>query len=159
MNNYPPVDKLMSCKNILYHIMKAYNKEFVKGKQSFLQRVVQEDDSICRHFVGVVTNIETNLLKEHVIHISDGSYSICTGLIQQPDNTQTSCESRLKEYIEMGKIYVGQKLHMVNQSLKKHMKDCDFSTEHYFLQNQGKYELVLNLNGIHPAKYDHKLGA
>ena len=47
---------------------------------------------------------------------------------------------------------------MINQGLKKQMKECDFSTEHYFPQNHSKYELVLNLNGIQPASYDQKLG-
>ena len=95
MNNNPPVDKLMSCKNVLYHIMKAYNKEFVKGKQSFFQRVIQEDDTIAKHFVGVITNIETNRLKEHVVHISDGHYTLRSELIQAVTEENT-CEFKLK---------------------------------------------------------------
>lgn len=38
--------------------MKKYNKEFIQGKQSFFQRVIQEDEQIQRHFVGVVAAIK-----------------------------------------------------------------------------------------------------
>ena len=34
------IAKYLSPQNVLYHIMKRYNKEFVQGKQSFFQRVV-----------------------------------------------------------------------------------------------------------------------
>ena len=48
----------LSAQNIVYHVMKKYNKEFVQGKQSFFQRVLQEDEQIQRHFVGVVAAIK-----------------------------------------------------------------------------------------------------
>lgn len=38
--------------------MKKYNSEFVQGKQSFFQRVIQEDEQIQRHFIGVVAAIK-----------------------------------------------------------------------------------------------------
>lgn len=86
------VDKLKSSvtnpNNVLYHLMKAYHREFVRGKQSFLQRVLQEDEQVCRHFVGLVTSIETNERREHVVSISDGAYILRSTLISGDSSLQ-----------------------------------------------------------------------
>ena len=73
--------KIVSVQNVVYHVMKAYHKEFVKGKQSFFQRLIQEDEHVSRHFVGVITGITSNEYKEHVVEISDGMYVLKTKLI------------------------------------------------------------------------------
>jgi hypothetical protein len=63
----------MCLENILYHLGKRYRREFIEGKRSFFQRVIQKDEGPGSHFVGVVSGI--NRMASHTeVLISDGYY-------------------------------------------------------------------------------------
>lgn len=126
--------------------MKKYNKEFIKGKQSFFQRVIQEDEQISRHFVGLVAAIKTDLEGKHTLTVSDGTYCLDSEVISgSPTDKRFAsfeiinreiAESKLKSLIETGKICVGQKLHFVCQGLSKTLSDSTNHSKHYFIQNE-----------------------
>ena len=68
-----PQRDLMSLENILYHLAKRYRREFIEGKRSFFQRVVQKDEGPGSHFVGFVSGI--NRMTSHTeLLVSDGYY-------------------------------------------------------------------------------------
>ena len=164
VGNEPLRDKLakyLSLKNVLHHIMLAFNREFVRGRQSFFQRVVQGDEPIGRHFVGVIARIDTNDKREHVIHISDGNYCLKSTLLPHyPEGSvlTKTCQSELERLIRIDRIKVGTKLHLINQGLTKELKEGEPETEHYLLANSDKHRLVLNFNGMYPAEQSEKLG-
>jgi len=67
-------------------------------------------------------------------------------------------DGKLFNLCDLGRIKVGQKLHLVNQSLVTCSEQEDDETEHYFLKNRKKYQLRLNINGISLARETDKLG-
>jgi hypothetical protein len=105
----------------------------------------------------MVAAIETNKYKEHIVTISDGTYSLRSSLItgKPPGSKQVinenMAEAKFKHLIDQCIIEVGQKLHFINQGIKKELVEADTETEHFFLQNQGKFTFMLNLNGLSPA--------
>ena len=138
-SRFLPSHRITSVQSVLYTIMKKYHKEFMLGKQSFFQRVVQEDEQISRHFVGLIAAIKVDLEGKFTVMVSDGSYSLdCDEITwHQTDsrfNSKTA-DSKLKQFIERGRICVGQKLHFVCQTMRKELSDSKLETKHYFLEN------------------------
>lgn len=70
-----------------------------------------------------------------------------------------SNDGKFYSLCDSGRIRVGLKLHMVNQSLVSCSGSEDEETEHYFLRHRQKYQLKLNVNGISLAREKTKLGA
>lgn len=92
--------------------------------------------------------------------ISDGTY-ILNSFVDNPDeNGHSDCETQLWQLVQTRKIFVGQKLHMINSNMKKVMelREVAAVTDHYFLMEQEKYLLCLNFNGLYPAKNNARLG-
>ena len=92
--------------------------------------------------------------------ISDGTY-ILNSFVDNPDeNGHSDCETQLWQLVQTRKIFVGQKLHMINSNMKKVMelRETAAITDHYFLMEQEKYLLSLNFNGLYPAKNNARLG-
>ena len=93
--------------------MKKYNKEFVKGKQSFFQRAAQGDEPMARHFVAVVASVVdvvTGAGGGHLlVQISDGAY-VLEARVENMQNAAShikSCQSELYRLIKTGKIFEG----------------------------------------------------
>ena len=113
----------MCLENILYHLAKRYRREFVEGKRSFFQRIVQKDEGPGSHFVGFVSGI--NRMSSHTeVMISDGYYSIRSQQIRRANDLQGN-DDRILNLIEDKKIYPGMKLHFINQSLSALPQDKD----------------------------------
>lgn len=152
-------------RNIVFHMVKKYKQEFISSRLSFFQRVIQGDQPIARHFVAVVASAATEGSKL-VMELSDGAYTleaIAEGCMEaNPSSPQKTCQEELYRLWETGKIFVGQKLHFINQNLicinQDLGDDGEQANQHWFLQNRRKYRIGLNYNGIYPASFDAKLG-
>ena len=96
------------------------------------------------------------------VGVSDGAY-ILIGLVRQlppPYSQLRFCQNQMFHLIKTGKIYVGQKLHFINQQIFKNQNQVQISTDsgHYFLENQNNFNIDFNYNGIYPAKNTLRLG-
>jgi hypothetical protein len=114
LNAYQEILNLetVNLENIIYNVGKRYRKEFIRGKKSFFQRIVQKDEAANSQFVSVVAGV--NRLNNHTeLVISDGYYCLKSILRRSNEND----EKILSLINDQQKIYPGMKLSMINQSL------------------------------------------
>ncbi|CDW88389.1 breast cancer type 2 susceptibility protein [Stylonychia lemnae] len=161
------IDWIQNCFNHViwklanYSNIDQYHHEFTQGKRTFFQRIVQKDEGCHQHFVGVVASLQKSKDNPIEIYFSDGAYLLKS--ILKPYGDFNYGDDRIINLIEKGKIFVGQKLNMMNQALirdnNQHKPSSFISqTKHYFLSLQSKHLLQLNFNGIWRAKAFDKLG-
>ena len=103
------IKRYLSPQNILFHVQKKFDKEFTRGKQSFFQRVVQGDDQISQHFVGILSSAKFDYDNgDLLLEISDGSY-VLKSKIKAPglDDKIVTCESQIYRFVKIGKLFVG----------------------------------------------------
>lgn len=137
-----------------------YKREFEEGKRSFFQRVLEKDAMIGSHFVAVIAAIRRDSeTGTTLITISDGSYSL-KAIVKDSTDLATS-EGQICRLIRQVKLFPGLKVRFVAQSLgpsKVQLEGVELSTDHYFLAESAKSELLLNYNGMSIAERGAKLG-
>eukprot|EP00347_Sterkiella_histriomuscorum_P014076 403362253 len=153
--------KLLNFENITFKILQKYNNEFKEGKRSFLQRIMQKDEGAHQHFIAVVSSI-AQTQDSYELTLSDGQYYIKCNL---KSTGFGSNDDQIIHLLTRGKIFVGQKLHLINQALtrvdtKPQLKNSSFvsQTKHFYLSQEDKFQLQLNYNGIWRARAFEKLG-
>ena len=89
---------------------------------------------------------------------SDGSYCLSARVTESEDLSTTP--GQINRLIRQVKLYPGLKVRFVNQMIASanRQEGSQPETEHYFLQQSGMQELVLNYNGMSIAEADAKLG-
>ena len=156
--------ELWNPENIIQDLLKKFDFEFIKGNRSFLQRVMDTDESASRHWVLLVANIEEVVKDEkYILELYDGRYSLYS-VLNNKESGVLEDEMQIIKLIQEKKIFLGQKLHIAGLSiLNQNIDECIQSKgndlwKHDFLSKVGTWSLVLNYNSISRARINEKLG-
>lgn len=125
-------------KDAVYH---RYQKEYVKGKKSFLKGVLQRDIPSalpCVLKVASIQKLQTPSLRR--IELTDGWYSIFC-----------DCDEALSNLVSRHQIYIGKKLRISHAELVG-------GSPGEPLEAVKSSRFVLGYNQVHPASYWAKLG-
>lgn len=127
LNPEKNVARFLSLRQIIYTAAVLQKRE----RKSFYYRVKDMELKISMHFVGLVAHIAHNDEGSEV-WISDG-----IGIRKAMVRGNSEADKALQNLVLKGKMFVGQKLHLINQG----------STG----GDDGEEGILLNYNGIYPA--------